>query len=102
MTMTRELIEFEEKATEIFLQKPYWAKRYVNAPEEAKEYYRMIFANSLGGLASGDGTFDYAELDEQKDRLYSTMSDESWKYIMDNTTHAEALGLQISRMKRKE
>ena len=47
--MTRELIEFEEKATEIFLQKPYWAKRYVNAPEEAKEYYRMIFANSLGG-----------------------------------------------------
>ena len=54
--MTRELIEFEEKATEIFLQKPYWAKRYVNAPEEAKEYYRMIFANSIGGLASGDGS----------------------------------------------
>ena len=55
--MTRELIEFEEKATEIFLQKPYWAKRYVNAPEEAKEYYRMIFANSIGGLASGDGSW---------------------------------------------
>lgn len=98
--MTRELIEFEEKATEIFLQKPYWAKRYVNAPEEAKEYYRMIFANSIGGLASGDGEFDDAELDEQKERLYSTMSDESWKYILDNACHAEALGLNMARKKR--
>ena len=98
--MTTELIEFEEKATEIFLQKPYWAKRYVNAPEEAKEYYRMIFANSIGGLASGDGEFDDAELDEQKERLYSTMSDESWKYILDNACHAEALGLNMARKKR--
>ena len=62
--MTKELMEYEQKATEIFLTKPYWAKRYNNAPEGAKEYYRITFANSIGGSASGDGDFDYAELDE--------------------------------------
>ena len=95
--MTKELMEYEKKATEIFLQKPYWAKKYNGAPEEAKEYYRMTFANSIGGLASGDGEFDDAELDEQKDRLYRTMSDEAWKYILDNACHAEALGLNMTR-----
>ena len=95
--MNRELAEIEDRATKVFLTKPYWAKKYENAPEAAKEYYRLMFANSAGGLAKGDGDFDIESMDEERDRIYTTMDNESWDYIMKNACHAEALGLHVVR-----
>ena len=95
--MTRELAEIEDRATRVFLTKPYWARKYENAPEGAKEYYRLMFANSVGGLAKGDGEFDIESMDEERDRIYTTMDNESWDYILHNAAHAEALGLKIVR-----
>lgn len=95
--MTKELAEIEDRATKVFLTKPYWANKYENAPEGAKEYYRLMFANSVGSLAKGDGDFDIGSMDEERDRIYTTMDDESWDYILHNACHAEALGLKIVR-----
>ena len=95
--MTRELAEIEDRATRVFLTKPYWARKYENAPEGAKEYYRLMFANSVGGLAKGDGDIDIGSMDEERDRIYTTMDNESWDYIMKNACHAEALGLYVVR-----
>ena len=95
--MTRELAEIEDRATKVFLTKPYWARKYETAPEGAKEYYRLMFANSVGGLAKGDGDFDIGSMDEERDRIYTTMDNESWDYILRNAAHAEALGLKIVR-----
>ena len=39
---------------------------------------------------------------EQKERLFRTMSDEAWEYILDNACHAEALGLHMTREKRRK
>jgi len=92
-----ELMEIEQRATKIFLEKPYWAKKYVNAPEGAKEYYRLMFANSVWGLAKGDAECSMESMDEERDHIYTTMDDESWDYVLHNACHAEALGLKIAR-----
>ena len=95
--MNKELKEIEDKATEIFREKPYWASKYENAPEGAKEYYRLMFAVSVWGLAKGDGECDADGVDEERDRIYQTMDDESWDYVLRNAGHCEALGLHIAR-----
>ena len=95
--MTRELAEIEDRATKVFLTKPYWAQKYNNAPEGAKEYYRLVFAYSVCGTASGDGSCSLANIQEEKKRIYRAMDDESWNYIMKNATHAEAQGLYVVR-----
>jgi len=95
--MNKELTEIENMATKVFLEKPYWAKKYENAPEGAKEYYRLMFANSVLCLAKGDAECSMESMDEERDRIYTTMDDESWDYVLHNACHAEALGLKIAR-----
>ena len=95
--VNRELAEIEDRATKVFLTKPYWAKKYVNAPEGAKEYYRLMFANSVWAFAKGDAECSMECVDEERDRIYTTMDDESWDYVLHNACHAEALGLYVVR-----
>ena len=95
--MNSELMKIEERATKIFLEKPYWAKKYVNAPEGEKEYYRLMFANSVWAFAKGDAECSMECVYEERDRIYTTMDDESWDYVLHNACHAEALGLYVVR-----
>ncbi len=95
--MNSELMEIEQRATKIFLEKPYWARKYVNAPEGAKEYYRLMFAVSVWCLAKGDAECSMESVREERDRIYTTMDDESWDYVLHNAECAEALGLYIVR-----
>lgn len=97
--MKEELKILEDKATEIFCQKPHWKKIYDGAPEKAKDYYRLMFANSVGVMAKGfEGLGDF-DMDAERDRVYQGLGDEDWKYLMENAGHAEAQGLYIVRQK---
>lgn len=84
-----------------FRENPYWKGVYDNAPEGAKSYYRLMFAMTLLGTVAKDGQVDMASIgaDEERDRIYHTMDDESWDYVLANAGHAEALGLHIARKK---
>ena len=97
--MTKALLELEDKGVGIFMSKPQWKERYDNAPEGAKSYYRLMFAMTLLGTVAKDGRVDMASIgaDEERDRIYHTMDDESWDYVLSNAGHAEALGLYIAR-----
>lgn len=97
--MTKELEELETKGVEIFTSKSRWESKYNNAPNGAKEYYRLMFALSIAAMVSNGGQVDMARLgaDEERDRIYQTMDDESWDYVLANAEHAEGLGLYIAR-----
>ena len=99
--MTKELQELEDKGMDVFMSKSQWKERYDNAPEMAKSYYRLMFAMTLLGTVAKDGQVDMASIgaDEERDRIYHTMDDSSWNYILANAGHAEALGLYIARQK---
>ena len=99
--MTKALQELEDKGLDIFMSKPQWKERFDKAPEGAKSYYRLVFAMTLLGTMSKNGQVDMASIgaDEERDRIYHTMDDESWDYVLGNAGHAEALGLHIARMK---
>ena len=99
--MTTTLQELEDKGVGIFMSKPQWKERYGDAPEGAKSYYRLMFAMTLLGTVAKDGQVDMASIgtDEERDRIYHTMDDESWDYVLANAGHAEALGLYIARRK---
>ena len=95
--MTDVVRELEEKATAIFLKREHWRAKYEKAPSGAKEYYRLMFALSLGLLSTGEDVTKKVDASEERDRLYHSMDDESWDYILANAGHAEALGLAIVR-----
>ena len=99
--MTTTLQKLEDKGVGIFMSKPQWKERYGDAPEGAKSYYRLMFAMTLLGTVAKDGQVDMAGIgtDEERDRIYHTMDDESWDYVLANAGHAEALGLYIARSK---
>ena len=97
--MTDALKVLEDKGEEFFLKHPEWKRRFEDAPPLAKDYYRIMWAMSVKGIASGDGECDMAALgmDAERDRIYTTMDDEAWMYVLRNAYHAEALGLAIVR-----
>jgi hypothetical protein len=97
--MTEALKTLESKAEEIFLKRPDWKRRFEEAPPLAKDYYRLMWAMSIKGIASGNGKCDMAALgaEEERDRIYTIMDDEAWTYVLRNAGHAEALGLAIVR-----
>lgn len=97
--MVVELKELEDKATEVFRLNSHRRRIYDGAPAKAKEYYRLMFALSIAAMVSNGGQVDMARLgaDEERDRIYQTMDDESWDYVLANAEHAEGLGLYIAR-----
>lgn len=100
--MTKELEAIEAKATEIFTSKPYWGEKYNNAPEKAKAYYRLMFAVSLGVFAKGNGDCPIEGVREERDRVYQSLDDEAWDYLLKHGEHAESLGLAMYRMKMQK
>ena len=91
--MTPELQKLEEKATALFSKNDFWRRRYEEAPEAAKEYYRLMFAGSTAAMVK-DGS-PARGFEEERDRLYREMDDATWDYILSHAIHAEALGLKI-------
>ena len=97
--MTEALKTLEDRGKELFLKRPEWKRRFDDAPPLAKDYYRLMWAMSVKGIASGDGECDMTALgaDAERDRIYTTMDDEAWTYVLRNAYYAEALGLAIVR-----
>lgn len=98
MTNEESRKQLEDKALSGFMKSLHWRRVYENAPEGAKEYYRLMFGISTGALASGgdvEGTVKKFSFAEERDRIYTTMDEKSWQYIMRNAGHAEAQGLYI-------
>lgn len=72
----------------------YWREAYEEAPELAKEYYLVNFA--ISGVALSDKGLEseafeeiYADLCE----AYYKMDDESWRYVLAQTSGPSKLGL---------
>lgn len=71
----------------------YWKDVYDNAPEGAKEYYRVTFAISKGVLEDMDSEKIPEALESELYDIYHKMDDDCWKYILSKTSGPSKLGL---------
>ena len=70
--------EIKEKALDAFLKNPYWKGIYERAPEKAKKFYEIVFANSEGLLSQGEHVSSVHE-------IYGQFDDADWEYVIANT-----------------
>jgi len=71
----------------------YWKDVYNNAPEGAKEYYRVNFAITRGVLSAMDDSNIPVELEKELYNIYHTMDDACWRYVLSMTSGPSKLGL---------
>lgn len=70
--------EIKEKALSAFLKNPYWEGVYKNAPEKAKRFYEIVFANSKDLISQDEHVKSVHE-------LYGQFDDDDWDYIIEHT-----------------
>lgn len=76
------LDEAIEKGHQRYFKNSYWKDLYDEAPDDAKKYYDLIFSQ----LDGGDEKENEEEFKSRLSAAYSGMSEEGWKYLIDNTT----------------
>ena len=72
-----------EKGRVRYLKNKYWKSIYDGAPECAKGWYDLIFSQQDGGRAPGN----IEAFSSMMDRVYSSLDDAGWNYIIEHTTH---------------
>lgn len=82
-----------EKTLAEFVKNPYWRSIYDNAPEKAKQFYRIRFAYAEKAISS-------VERNEEILELYKEFTPEDWDYVISNCENKmSAWGLEQAKAK---
>jgi hypothetical protein len=72
-----------EKGHKRYFKNSYWKGLYNDAPSDAKKYYDLIFSQ----LDGGNDKENEEEFKTMMEETYRNMSEEGWKYLIENTTN---------------
>ena len=70
------------KGHDRYFKNSHWKSLYNEAPSDAKKYYDLIFSQ----LDGGDDKENEEAFKARLSSAYREMSEEGWKYLIDNTT----------------